>query len=187
MELAREAFEPGHGRARNRLITSAAAPRTAITATDATNGTGPPSPPSFPKSTAVVGGPVVVGAVVVGAVVVVTPVVVVAIAVVESSVVELATVVAALVVAAVVEAAAVVGGAVVGGAVVGGAVVAVVAMGGWGSEVQSLRLRVGAGEVVAAGGLNLGGGIFAATLSSENDHPSNVPGGGWRLPAPSVA
>ncbi len=69
----------------------------------------------------------------------------------------------------------------------GGAVVAVVAMGGWGSEAQSLRLRVGAGDVVAAGGVNLGGGIFAATLSSENDHPSNVPGGGWRLPAPSVA
>ena len=81
----------------------------------------------------------------------------------------------------------VVGGAVVGGAVVGGAVVAVVATGGWGVEVQSLPLRVGAGDVVAAGGVNLGGGIFAATLSSENDHPSNVPGGGWRPPAPSVA
>jgi len=82
---------------------------------------------------------------------------------------------------------AVVGGEVVGGAVVGGAVVAVVATGGWGVEVQSLPLRVGAGDVVAAGGANLGGGIFAATLSSENDHPSNVPGGGWRPPAPSVA
>ena len=120
-----------------------------------------------------------------GETVVVTPVVVVAIPVVETAVVEVATVVVAAVVAVVV--AAVVVAVVVGGAVVGGAVVAVVAMGGWGSEVQSLRLRVGAGDVVAAGGVNLGGGIFAATLSSENDHPSNVPGGGWRLPAPSVA
>ncbi len=110
--------------------------------------------------------------VVVGADVVVTPVVVVA------AVVEVATVAAVVVAGAV-------GGAVVGGAVV--PVVAVVTTGGWGSEVQSLRLRVGAGDVVAAGGVNLGGGIFAATLSSENDHPSNVPGGGWRLPAPSVA
>ena len=143
----------------------------------------PPSPPSSPKSTAVVGGEVV------GETVVVTPVVVVAIPVVETSVVEAATVVVAAVVAVVVAVvvATVVVGVVVGDAVVGGVVVAVVAMGGWGSEVQSLRLRVGAGDVVAAGGVNLGGGIFAATLSSENDHPSNVPGGGWRLPAPSVA
>jgi hypothetical protein len=148
----------------------------------------PPSPPSSRKSTAVVGGEVV------GETVVVSPVVVVAIPVVETSVVEAATVDVAAVVAvvvAVVVATVVVGVVVVGvvvvGVVVGGVVVAVVAMGGWGSEVQSLRLRVGAGDVVAAGGVNLGGGIFAATLSSENDHPSNVPGGGWRLPAPSVA
>ena len=143
----------------------------------------PPSPPSSPKSTAVVGGEVV------GETVVVTPVVVVAIPVVETSVVEATTVVVAAVVAVVVAVvvATVVVGVVVGDAVVGGVVVAVVAMGGWGSEVQSVRLRVGAGDVVAAGGVNLGGGIFAATLSSENDHPSNVPGGGWRLPAPSVA
>jgi len=114
----------------------------------------------------------------VGETVVVTPVVVVALAVVETSVVEAGVV---KVVVATVVVAIVVGGAVVGGAVT------VVAIGGWGSEVQSLRLRVGAGDVVAAGGVNLGGGIFAATLSSENDHPSNVPGGGWRLPAPSVA
>ena len=139
----------------------------------------PPSPPSSPKSTAVVGGEVV------GETVVVTPVVVVVVAipVVETAVVEGATVVVAAVVAVV----AVVVATVVVGVVVAGVVVAVVAMGGWGSEVQSLRLRVGAGDVVAAGGVNLGGGIFAATLSSENDHPSNVPGGGWRLPAPSVA
>ena len=143
----------------------------------------PPSPPWSPKSTAVVGGEVV------GETVVVTPVVVVAIPVVETSVVEATTVVVAAVVAVVVAVvvATVVVGVVVGDAVVGGVVVAVVAMGGWGSEVQSVRLRVGAGDVVAAGGVNLGGGIFAATLSSENDHPSNVPGGGWRLPAPSVA
>ena len=139
----------------------------------------PPSPPSSPKSTAVVGGEVV------GETVVVTPVVVVVVAipVVETAVVEAATVVVAAVVAVV----AVVVATVVVGVVVAGVVVAVVAMGGWGSEVQSLRLRVGAGDVVDAGGVNLGGGIFAATLSSENDHPSNVPGGGWRLPAPSVA
>ena len=123
-----------------------------------------------------------------GETVVVTPVVVVAIPVVETSVVEATTVVVAAVVAVVVAVvvATVVVGVVVGDAVVGGVVVAVVAMGGWGSEVQSVRLRVGAGDVVAAGGVNLGGGIFAATLSSENDHPSDVPGGGWRLPAPSV-
>ena len=110
--------------------------------------------------------------VVVGAEAVVTAVVV-------SSGVDVATVVPVVVVAGLV-----VGAAAVAGTVV--AVVAVVATGGWGVEVQSLRLRVGAGDVVAAGGVNLGGGIFAATLSSENDHPSNVPGGGWRLPAPSV-
>ena len=143
----------------------------------------PPSPPSSPKSTAVVGGEVV------GETVVVTPVVVVVVAipVVETAVVEAATVVVAAVVAVVAVVVAVVVATVVVGVVVAGVVVAVVAMGGWGSEVQSLRLRVGAGDVVAAGGVNLGGGIFAATLFSENDHPSNVPGGGWRLPAPSVA
>jgi len=149
------------------------------------NATGlPPSPPSSPKSTAVVGGAVVGEVAVVVDARVVVDVSAVVVTVVASDVV-------GATVGAVVEGrgvgGAVVGGEVVGGAVVGGAVVAVVATGGWGVEVQSLPLRVGAGDVVAPGGVNLGGGIFAATLSRENDHPSNVPGGGGRLPAPSVA
>jgi hypothetical protein len=149
----------------------------------------PPSPPSSPKSRAVVGGAVVGEVAVVVDARVVVDVSAVVVTVVASDVVgaTVGAVVEGRVVGGAVVGGAVVGGAVVGGAVVGGAVVAVVATGGWGVEVQSLPLRVGAGDVVAAGGVNLGGGIFAATLSSENDHPSNVPGGGRRLPAPSVA
>ena len=83
--------------------------------------------------------------------------------------------------------AAVVGGD--GAGVVGTVGVAVGALeaGGRGVEVQSLALSViGAAPAGTGGGSNRGGGSSAAVRSSANDQPSNVPGGGRRLPAPNV-
>ena len=91
--------------------------------------------------------------------------------------------------AAVEDGAAVGGGAVVGGAVVGGAAVGAAVVGGSvvGVDGQSLPLSSAGGDRAARGEARNGaGGIASAVRLSANDQPSNVPGGGLRLPAPSV-
>ncbi len=82
---------------------------------------------------------------------------------------------------------AVVGGEGCGVAGTVGAPVGALDGGGRGVEVQSLVLSViGAAPAGTGGGSNRGGGSSAAVRSSANDQPSNVPGGGRRLPAPNV-
>jgi hypothetical protein len=89
-------------------------------------------------------------------------------------------------------------GAVVGGGVCGGTptVVAVVdgvdgvVVAGTGGEVAAPQSDpfngLGGSPSMGGGGAYPGGGVSLAVLLSANDHPSTVPGGGLRLPAPRL-